>query len=96
MAQMGPVLFHLVIKMSKTYCGVVAAYQALEVKIKYLTQNETFVLLYRSYASDYPRIWVFKRWGIMTMKTTITVSFMTFFKKSFQWLRENYGANIWK
>lgn len=36
--------------MSKTYCGVVAAYQALEVKIKYLTQNETFVLLYRKWA----------------------------------------------
>lgn len=45
--QMGPVLFHLVIKMSKTYCGVVEAYQALEMKIKYLTQNEKFVLLYR-------------------------------------------------
>lgn len=36
--------------MSKTYCGVVDAYPALEMKIKYLTQNEKFVLLYRKWA----------------------------------------------
>lgn len=32
----GVVLFHLLIKMSKTYCGVVDAYQALEMKINLL------------------------------------------------------------
>lgn len=80
----GVVLFHLLIKMSKTYCGVVDAYQALE--IKSLTQNQKMVLLYSSILADHkfctvPRIWVFKRQEIMTMKKTITVNFMTFSRR---------------